>query len=499
MTAPDLISRDRAAVKAFLVQSFSDALDPLLEAAFCGVLTARQAEHRVWTVLLAVGPLMLTAVFGAMCRRATDAVLDDRGLSMLDVKMRWDADYWPTLVTTLGRVRFPWFAFVDRGEVEAPARGLFPLHAKCRSSEVCLEWETALAADHPFRKAAAALGFFTHGAVDLEDTTVQRHAVLVGRHIERQWLYRTPAAIRDILRKRATRDAETGRPIIYVSTDAHALRYYTDETWRADWKMTNGIRVWCIDGGTGELIHLGGEYMNGDCHAVAARFAALRESGHLPKAGDFGEGVVATIALVTDGLDWIGRHVAPLFPDAVHVLDPYHVVEQVSDTAAKLFPKAPKRARMLVKRARKAIGMRDRRTRTHYRKGPRRKLHGNRHVKFHGDGDALLKLLEPIADTLTTAAARKRLKTLLKYIRTNLHRLNYGDLRNRGFQIGSGAMESLHRCGSQLRMKLAGCRWTPDVAQAILQNRMLVLSGRWEEWWATPGRAALLAGGGNGA
>lgn len=493
MTAPSLISRDPAAVKAALIQSFADAVTPVVESAFAGALTPRSAEQQAWSALLAVGPELLGALFAAMCRRATETALEERGRAAEDVKMRWDPEYWFTQTTTLGRVRAPWFAFIDRGRVEVPARSVFPLHAKCKSSELCLEFEAALASDHPFRKAAKALGFFTHGAVDLEDTTVQRHAVLVGQHIEREWLYARPAQIRKNLAERATRDAKTGRPLVYVSTDAHALRLLPGETWQADWKMINGIRMWCVDAKTGELVHLGGEYVRGDCHAVAARFKELRATGHLPEDGNYGDDVVATIVLVTDGLEWIGKHVVPLFADAVHILDPYHVVEQVADAAATLFPRQPKLAKQLVKRARTALGIRDRRGRTVYRKGPRRRLHRNRHIPFRGSGHALVELLTSAARP-TTEKAKSRLETLMNYVRTNLYRLDYGELRNRGFHIGSGAMESLHRFGSQLRMKLAGCRWTPDVAQAVLQLRMLGLSGRWEEWWSTPGRAAALAG-----
>ena len=490
MTAPSLISRDAAVVKAALLDLFSAALDPVLEAAWTGSLTAREAELRAWSALLPVGCALLTALYAALARRATEAALEHCGKSLLDVKMRWDREYWFTTATTLGSVRVPWFAFVDRGRVQTPARAVFPLQGRCRSSELCLEWAAALAADHPFRKAAQALGFFTHGAVDLEDTTVQRHAVLVGQHVEREWLYQPPDRIRAALAN-ATRDEVTGLPLLYVSTDAHALRYLVGQTWRADWKMVNGVRIWCVNAKDGSLVHLGGEYVRGDCHAVAARFRELRASGHLPKDGDFGEGVVARIVLVTDGLDWIGKHVVPLFPDAVHILDPYHVVEQVADAASVLFPGQLARAKKLVKAARKALGIRDRRGRTHYRKGPRRRLHRNRHVAFTGSGEALLNVLEAVAPAGRKAA--RRLETLKKYVRTNQYRLDYGDLRNRGFHIGSGAMESLHRFGSQLRMKLSGCRWTPEVAHAMLQVRMLAISGRWNEWWSAPDRAARLA------
>lgn len=499
MTAPSLISCDRAVVKAHLLDQFSEQLDVLLDAACAGSLRARDAELRTWTAMLVLSRLVLTAVFAAMSRRATHDALAATGRAVADVKMRMDRDYWMTIVTTMGRVRFPAFAYRLGRKIQVPARALFPLHGKVCSSELCLEWETALAADHPFRKAAQALGFFTHGAVDLEDTTVERHAVLVGSQVAREWLYQTPAKIRELLRDKATRDTETGKPLVYASTDAHALRKFVDKTWRAPWKMANGIRLWCIDRTTGETLHLGGEYTWGDCREVARLFVALQRSGHLPADGDYGDSVVAQIVLPTDGLDWIAEHVLPLFPAASLPLDPFHVVEQVTDAATKIYPRAKKKARQLVKQARRALGIRDRRGRTVNRKGPRRRLHRNRHVPFKGSGQELLELLRPIRETLTGKKVLARFDTLLAYVERNLHRMTYGELRNRGYSIGSGAMESQHRFGSQIRLKRAGCRWTAEVAQALLNVRMLSLAGRWDEFWRQHDLTARLAAPGNAA
>ena len=58
-------------VKAELLRSFSELLDPLLESARTGGLTAREAERRAWTVLVKVGALLVTALFAILCRRAT--------------------------------------------------------------------------------------------------------------------------------------------------------------------------------------------------------------------------------------------------------------------------------------------------------------------------------------------------------------------------------------------------------------------------------------------
>jgi hypothetical protein len=347
-----------------------------------------------------------------------------------------------------------------------------------------LEWECALAADHPFRKAAEALLFFSHGAADVEDTTIERHAVLLGNAVPVEWLYKTPKEIRGILEEKATRDTLTGRPIVYASTDAHALKRFVDETWNPKWKMTNGIRVWCVDRKTRRIHHLGGEFTWGDCRHVAARFEGLQKAGILPKDGDYGEGLHAQVALLTDGLGWIADHVLSLFPAAKLVLDPYHVIEQVADTAKQIYPgKSGKKAvKALTAAARRAIGMRSKRTRTKLRKGPNKKRNKREKSAKTGSGQRLLdKVLLPLRRVVEAGA--NRLEQLISYVERNVHRLHYGEMRARGYQIGSGAMESIHRTGSQVRLKRAGAHWTAEVAQAILNLRMLTLSGRWNAFW----------------
>ena len=74
------------------------------------------------------------------------------------------------------------------------------------------------------------------------------------------------------LQERATQDKDTGRPLLYVSSDAHALRRYVGDTWELPWKMVNGIRVWCEDAKTGQVVHLGGEFTWGNCREVGRRF-----------------------------------------------------------------------------------------------------------------------------------------------------------------------------------------------------------------------------------
>jgi hypothetical protein len=60
-------------------------------------------------------------------------------------------------------------------------------------------------------------------------------------------------------------------------------------------------------------------------------------------------------------------------------------------------------------------------------------------------------------------------------------RLRYNCFRCRGVPMGSGAIESTIRRVLNLRLKGSGIYWTEDNAEAILQLRAAVISGRWEE------------------
>ena len=75
---------------------------------------------------------------------------------------------------------------------------------------------------------------------------------------------------------------------------------------------------------------------------------------------------------------------------------------------------------------------------------------------------------------------------LVGYLEHNAYRMKYKNCRARGYQIGSGAMESFHRTGSQKRLKIPGARWLPETSQALFNFRMLYLCGRWEECWHQP-------------
>jgi hypothetical protein len=60
-------------------------------------------------------------------------------------------------------------------------------------------------------------------------------------------------------------------------------------------------------------------------------------------------------------------------------------------------------------------------------------------------------------------------------------RLRYHCFRNRGVPLGSGAIESTIRRVINLRLKGTSIFWTEENAEAVLQLRAAVVSGRWDE------------------
>ena len=500
-------------IKRALTSEFANELDEVLSLAKQGA-TQRAVEQSVWKQMVKVGQRTLGYGFALLCQRATEEDLQRRGLSLQQVSLRLGQDEWPTVMTTLGPVTFPWFAYREDAaaggtRTVAPARErVFPQHRHCRSSALCLEWESSLGSDHPFRKAEDALSFFSHGAVQLEDTTIARHMVDVGSMVERDWLFASVDQMKQVLSQRATCDRRTGRPLLYLSTDAHALRRYVDETWDASWKMANGLRLWCVDRHHGGIIHLGGEYTWGDCQRVTDIVQWLIASGRVPADGDYGDGLVAQLILVTDGAEWIQTRIAPLFVGLVRILDAYHVLERLAEYAALLYGKGSPEAKAWYAQAvKKMFGgqTRPKRARARQRRGhhkrPRVELRDPQLpaktpvVTEHAPARA------PAAEDLLYFIEKQRIPAqhsearanLLGFIDSNAPRMDYQRYLALGYQIGSGAMESLHRTASQIRLKIPGGRWLDTTSQAILNLRMLMLSGRWDEFWSQPDLMTQLA------
>lgn len=497
-----LLSQGLGDVKKNIISAFEESIERIFEMT-TEDCSNRDIELAIWDGLLESARMTMSVALGLLCCRVTEDDIKVRGLTDDQVRLRNDKDYRYTMMTTFGPVPFFSFAYRDSSSgvatvTRTPAREqVFPLHKHCHSSQLCLEWETKLGQEMPFRRAQKDMGFFTHDAVSLEDTTIERHMVIISRLVDRQWLYQTAETIREVLLHRATHDLKTGKPLLYLSTDAHALRQFVDETWDARWKMANGLRVWCIDRKDGRIIHLGGEYTWGDCHRVGEIVDWLISTGRVPADGDYGQGLVATVVLPTDGMPWFEDYVISKFSkDAVAILDAHHAVLHLKAYTAERFGKNTPEERKFCRETlwllfgkpqeKQAKPRKNRRGNQGAGKSPRprtsrRVLSWEVYELAPASVDILIDRV--LFDPDVPPEAVDAQVNFIDYLENNTYRMNYLLYRSRGYQLGSGAMESLHRSASQIRLKLPGLKSLPETSQAIFNLRMLELNGRWDEFF----------------
>jgi len=480
----------------------------------------RSMELEVLRCVYEIGCLLLSALLGRACFEAANRDVarlskDKRATS----RFRLEAEGWCTVLSTLGPVCFPRFRyrFSTSGATvtRTPDCAALPMLQKCRSTLPLLKLTTVLGSIVPFRKAEELVSIVTHGEVSLHDSTIAKHCQHVAEAIDRKWLYATPENIKKILQQRALRDKVTGLPLLFFSTDAHAERLYVGDDYENGWKMLNGIRIWAIDEKTGRLIHLGGEFITGDCHDLAKVFEALNEAGILPFNGKWGD-VQAQLVFVADGMPWFEEHVRANFMNLAVILDAYHVLERIAGFLSVLMKKGSKRYRELYAMLCRRVTGRTpsgKKTKSSRLRSDKRKDEDGNPIKKPvppareypeldpsnmdyadrvwelpaNSASGLIVAIEGIKLSTCRSKWRKQstaMFEILRYLLDRYDHIDYAKADEHGWSIGSAPMESFNRI-AQGRLKLPGATWTPGMAQAMLNLRLLYAVGRFDEFWAS--------------
>jgi hypothetical protein len=107
------------------------------------------------------------------------------------------------------------------------------------------------------------------------------------------------------------------------------------------------------------------------------------------------------------------------------------------------------------------------------------------HQLKHQGGQAILTTLRGLDLRGRSAAARECYQATVRYVENHLHRMDYPQYRAKGWQIGSGPVESACKRVVGQRLKGAGMRWGEAGADAVCRLRALFLSepGPWETFW----------------
>lgn len=164
-----------------------------------------------------------------------------------------------------------------------------------------------------------------------------------------------------------------------------------------------------------------------------------------------GYGKIKETIIVGDGAAWIWNMVKEVFPDAVEILDYYHLDENTNDYAKFIYPEDEVGRKKWVKSVLDSV--------------------------LNGKVEKAIELVEEKkADKVP-----ENIRDLYTYITNNQHRIDYKIFKEKGYYIGSGAIESANKTVIQQRMKQSGMRWSVDGGQYIAVLRTKHESKNWDD------------------
>ncbi|MEO7767787.1 MAG: UPF0236 family protein [Ferruginibacter sp.] len=153
------------------------------------------------------------------------------------------------------------------------------------------------------------------------------------------------------------------------------------------------------------------------------------------------------LVFIADGGTWIKNWIEDAFPQAVSILDYYHVCEHLHQFANTVFTNEGQLKKWTDKQKELLLQSK------------------------------VTKVIANIKRKNNKSAAAQ---LLINYYTTNAYRMDYQKYKNIGAGIiGSGAIESAHRTVVQKRMKQSGQRWTNKGAQNMLNLRVLTMNEQW--------------------
>jgi hypothetical protein len=164
-----------------------------------------------------------------------------------------------------------------------------------------------------------------------------------------------------------------------------------------------------------------------------------------------GYGKIAELVVVGDGAAWIWNMCEELFPDAVQILDFYHLSENIHEYSKILYTENEVGRKKWVKEILDSITT--------------------------GKVDEAIKYVE----ASKPEKIPDRIVNLHTYLTNNRERIDYKYYKEKGYYIGSGAIESGNKMVIQQRMKQSGMRWSINGGQYIAALRTKHESNKWDD------------------
>lgn len=155
------------------------------------------------------------------------------------------------------------------------------------------------------------------------------------------------------------------------------------------------------------------------------------------------------IVFVADGAAWIWKLVREEFPGATEIVDWYHAAEYLSGVAQAAFDEEDAK---------------------------RQWLEATRGQLWQGEIEDVIASCRAQEQN---AKAKPWVERAVSYFTNNKERMDYKRLREEGYQIGSGTVESACKQIGTQRLKRAGARWGEAGAQRTGKARAAWLGNQW--------------------
>lgn len=158
--------------------------------------------------------------------------------------------------------------------------------------------------------------------------------------------------------------------------------------------------------------------------------------------------------VVADGAAWIWNLAEEHFYDSAQLVDWYHGAQHLASASVAAHEGDAPAAQQWLEEQKKLL--------------------------FEGGAGYLAQVLADLADKQPKQA--EQLNVEGGYFSNNAHRMNYSQMREAGYPIGSGTVES---AGKQFKARFAGpgMRWSRCGAEKLLPVRTAILSSRFEQCW----------------
>jgi hypothetical protein len=154
---------------------------------------------------------------------------------------------------------------------------------------------------------------------------------------------------------------------------------------------------------------------------------------------------------IGDGAKWIWQMIERYYPDATQILDWYHASQYLYKIADEAFEIESEDYDQWIEKVKTLL--------------------------WEGRIHQLISECERFLDKSATSTVAG---AAITFYTNNIDRMDYARFRKEGYFIGSGTIESAAKRLGELRLKVAGARWTRDGAVHTAKARAAWLSQQWE-------------------